>query len=40
MEWLMKKMDGNIYLFKENQKKEDTHMVTYVPTTLRKFKKC
>ena len=40
MEYLMKKMDGNIFLLMETQKREDMLMVIYVRMILKKYKKC
>ena len=39
MEQSMNKMDGNIYLLRENQKKEDMLMDIYARMTLKIFKK-
>jgi hypothetical protein len=39
MVYHMKKMVGNIYQLRGNQKSADTHMVICVPKNLRKYKK-
>ena len=38
MYYHIKKMVGRIYQLRENQRKEDTHMVIYAPKISRKYK--